>query len=515
MAFRLKIQCSMTGKLVQIAHNPVVAKLINVDDDVRTEVSAMLSYKVEGHEHMDAFKSGSWDGRSTMFTYATDTFPAGFVGPVEKRLRSKGYRVQRVTRPLPEPLGPEMPVVDSFGFDPRYDYQMGTVEALLKRGAMIARVATGGGKSRIAKLCHARIGRPTLFLTTRKVLMYQMKTSFEASGWKCGVMGDGEWSPDGHLNVAMVQTLQARLQEPDEYDKSPEAMRQRRVRARTIELLEQVEFVIGEEAHEAGAAGYSDVLRHCKKAAYRLALTGTPFMRDDAEANMRLMAAFGTIGIEVSEELLISRGILATPKFKIVNSPKAKGLRNGTAWQRAVELGISQNTGRNQIIVDEAVRARQYGLTSMILVQRKKHGAELQKMLKEAGLRVKFIYGDSDQEAREKALKALGDGTLDVLIGTTILDVGVDVPAVGLIVLAGGGKAEVALRQRIGRGLRAKKNGPNFCFVLDFEDEHNKHLRKHALSRQAVIKRTPGFVENIIPKGQDFDYEGLGYQIVG
>ncbi|MBH8434009.1 hypothetical protein I8Q59_09430, partial [Acinetobacter baumannii] len=42
-----------------------------------------------------------------------------------------------------------------------------------------------------------------------------------------------------------------------------------------------------------------------------------------------------------------------------------------------------------------------------------------------------------------------------------LLDGGVDVPAVGLIILAGGGKAEVALRQRIGRGLRAKKFGPN------------------------------------------------------
>ena len=42
-----------------------------------------------------------------------------------------------------------------------------------------------------------------------------------------------------------------------------------------------------------------------------------------------------------------------------------------------------------------------------------------------------------------------------------ILDVGVDVPSVGCIILAGGGKAEVANRQRIGRGLRAKKLGPN------------------------------------------------------
>ena len=85
---------------------------------------------------------------------------------------------------------------------------------------------------------------------------------------------------------------------------------------------------------------------------------------------------------------------------------------------------------------------------------------------------------------------------------------GVDVPAVGLVVLAGGGKAEVAIRQRIGRGLRAKKNGPNVAFILDFTDEHNNHLRKHARERRRIIDDTPGFAENVVKR---FDYEGLGF----
>jgi superfamily II DNA or RNA helicase len=36
---------------------------------------------------------------------------------------------------------------------------------------MIAQVATGGGKSNICALTVARIKRPTLFITTRSVLM--------------------------------------------------------------------------------------------------------------------------------------------------------------------------------------------------------------------------------------------------------------------------------------------------------------------------------------------------------
>jgi superfamily II DNA or RNA helicase len=82
----------------------------------------------------------------------------------------------------------------------------------------------------------------------------------------------------------------------------------------------------------------------------------------------------------------------------------------------------------------------------------------------------------------------------------------VDVPAVGMIVIASGGKAEVATRQRIGRGLRAKKNAANICFVVDFNDKFNKHTKKHYKTRLKIIEETPGFAEGIVP---DFDYSLL------
>lgn len=83
-------------------------------------------------------------------------------------------------------------------------------------------------------------------------------------------------------------------------------------------------------------------------------------------------------------------------------------------------------------------------------------------------------------------------------------------PAVGMIILAGGGKVETALRQRIGRGLRKKKSGPNIALVVDFADDFNAHTKGHAQQRLAIIKDTPGFAENVMPAGRDFDFVGLG-----
>jgi hypothetical protein len=484
------------AETLRLASNVTKARLFDASREVKLQVSEMLSYLVEGAEQSDAFKAHRWDGRSSFFDFQTATFPAGFVPIVLAQLKARGHEVILAQKPVPEPLGPALGTVDfsGFGFNTNYDYQPETVRRLLHHRRMIAQVATGGGKSEIATLAIGSIARPTMFLTTRSVLMYQMCERLTAAGFKPGIMGDGVFEPRRRVNVAMVQTIMPRLAEGH-----PE-------RDRMIKILELMEFVIGEEAHEAGGSSYYDIMGFCTNAHYRLALTATPFMRPDAEANMRLMACFGAIGMQVTEEVLINRGILAKPSFKLISPPVPNTLRRGTKWPVCYDLGIVENPERNRLVVYEAVRAAQHGLPVMILVQRKKHGQILKESLDAAGLNCRYIFGENDQGERARALAALRDGTLQVLIGSTILDVGVDVPAVGVVILAGGGKAEIAHRQRIGRGLRRKKIGPNVCFIVDFTDDRNITLQTHALTRRMILEATPGFREAILRPGEDFDY---------
>lgn len=519
------------SKTVRIAANVTVAKLVDDDPKVNALVNEALSYRVEGAEYMHSFKTGSMSGISSFFTFTTRSFPAGFVGSIESVLKKAGYHVQLVRRQHYTPLGDESPIVDEFGNDdPRYDYQMQALRQVEKHGRGIIRVATGGGKSKIAKLIMARYRRPTLFLTTRGVLLYQMKDACEAQGMKVGIVGDGEWSPIRGVNVGMVQTLVAKLEEPDlnaeiraliksDYKKMGLTREQMKklgaeryakkvaIRNKTIKLLEMFEVVIGEEAHEASGNSYYTILKHCKNAQIRVALTATPFMKDSHEDNLKLMAGFGQILINVSEDMLIKRGILAKPYFKFHRSSPHPKVKRTTPWQRAYELGIVEAPCRNADIVEYARKAVKHGLPVMILVQRKRHGDMLRALLERHGIAVEFIQGEDDQPERKRALKRLADGKCQVLIGTTILDVGVDVPAVGMVILAGGGKAQVALRQRIGRGLRAKKTGPNVAFIVDFADDVNSHLRDHYRQRREIIESTPGFAEGVLGDEADFPWE--------
>lgn len=493
---------------VTVASSVVNAKLLQASRETKLFVSELLSYEVEGAAQTAAFKTGQWAGRSSFFDFRAGVFPAGFTYMVVKELRRRGHPVRLVMKDAPEPLGPEVGAFDplGYGFSERYDYQPETVRRLLRYKRMIARIATGGGKSNVAILAYSSIKRMTLFLTTRGALMYQMKDNFEKAGIKPGVIGDSILAPRKGANVAMVQTIASWLEEPLVGDRSDAAEKQRDRRRRMIDLLHKVEFVIGEEAHEAGGNSYFDILSHCVNANYRLALTATPFMRADEEANMRLQAAFGSIGIDVSEKLLIDRGILATPYFKFLHTPQPSMLRRTTRWPTCYDIGIVENVERNKLIITDAIRASKHGRTSLILIQRKKHGGLLEDMLKRIGVKTAFIFGENNQAERQEALRDLASGKLEILIGSTILEVGVDVPAVGNVIMGGGGKAEVGFRQRIGRGLREKKSGPNNCFVTDFQDECNKTLRDHAATRMGIVSSTPGFAEGVFPEGAEFPY---------
>ena len=514
---------------VQIAQNAIQARLLGADRDTALHVSSLLSYQVQGCEQMTAFRRGHWDGRTSLFEMRTGKFPAGFVPLVQQRLAKLGHEVQLVRKPLPPALGSARPLFDEFGYGaPEYAYQPETIDKLCRHGRLIAQIATGGGKSRVAKIAVARIRRPTLFLTTRGVLMHQMRDHFqdlyaglakyepgceEFAKYRVGVLGDSVWDPRRLANVGMVQTLSQRLGEPDPKLSEVKKAEFLRRRAQTIKLLQMFELVILEEAHEASGNSYYEIMNNCVNAHYRLALTATPFMKANQEDNMKLMAVSGPIGIRVSEKQLIDTGVLARPIFKIIKADKPKSLFRTTSWPRCYELGVMSSVPRNAEIIREALRAAKYKLPTLILIQRETHGKMLTAALESNGLHAKFINGKSGQPERKRTLAMLASGEYDVVVGSTILDVGVDVPSIGMIIIASGGKAEVQLRQRIGRGLRKKKSGPNVAFVVEFWDQYNDTLMKHSAQRRQIIENTPGFVENILPDGQDFDFESLGFKM--
>ena len=88
-----------------------------------------------------------------------------------------------------------------------------------------------------------------------------------------------------------------------------------------------------------------------------------------------------------------------------------------------------------------------------------------------APLRVGLVHGRMKAADRDAEMARFRDGELDVLVGTTVIEVGVDVPAASMMVVQGADRFGLAqlhqLRGRVGRG-----TAESYCvLVSDAEDE--------------------------------------------
>lgn len=95
-----------------------------------------------------------------------------------------------------------------------------------------------------------------------------------------------------------------------------------------------------------------------------------------------------------------------------------------------------------------------------------------------AGLRIGLVHGKQKAEEKETAMKAFAAGELDVLVATSVIEVGVDVPQATVILIEAAERFGLAqlhqLRGRVGRSVLQSR-----CFLLtdSLEEEATERLR--------------------------------------
>jgi ATP-dependent DNA helicase RecG len=90
-----------------------------------------------------------------------------------------------------------------------------------------------------------------------------------------------------------------------------------------------------------------------------------------------------------------------------------------------------------------------------------------------AGLRVGLMHGQMATSAREEVMEQFRAGEVQVLVATTVIEVGVDVPEATVMVVESADRFGIAqlhqLRGRVGRGQDA-----SWCYLLGGEDDNER-----------------------------------------
>ncbi|MGP3972533.1 ATP-dependent DNA helicase RecG [Streptomyces sp. 8N114] len=264
-------------------------------------------------------------------------------------------------------------------------------------------------------------------------------------------------------------------------------------------------LVVVDEQHRFGVEQRDALRSKGKQPPHLLVMTATPIPRTVA------MTVFGDLETSVLDQLPAGRSPIATHVVPVKDKPHFLT----RAWERVREeteaghqtyvvcprIGDDEETtapksaGRKRASSDEAAYAEE-GLDG-IPVDEADEGADSDEKRPPlavldiadqlasgplAGLRVAALHGRMQPEAKDEVMQRFAAGELDVLVATTVIEVGVNVPnATGMVIMDADrfGVSQLhQLRGRVGRG-----SAPGLCLlVTDMPQESPARARLEAVA---------------------------------
>lgn len=487
--------------MITIEINNIYGKVVDhLTIDQLAIIQQECQFKVEGSEYKQyAFKNRrkggfEWDGYRKLFNIQTRRFPIGLLDRVVNLFEKYGIQVNIVSKRLADNH------MYNFECDSSImrDYQFKCVMASITHGNGIIKVATGGGKTMIAGQTIGALNKKSVFIVHTRDLLYQAKESFQKlfPNETIGQIGDGVIDYQ-NITVATMQTLailggvevgnNAYDEEQSDDEAKIEADNAKREAFRkyaiTVQcvMMDEVQIVCSQTAY-----GVRFLFEY---ASYAFGYSASPW-RDDG-SDLMIEGAFGKRIADVSASELIKLGYLVKPSIEVRDTYYDVS-NQPTKYVEVYKKFIVENDIRNIQVANDAIAEYNAGKNTLILVTQIKHGEMLQNIMSAMGVPVSFISGKSGMKHRKQAIQDMRDGKIQILIATTIADVGLDIPRLDSLVEAGAGKSSVTALQRLGRIMRPFGNKTSCKFIT--YDDHVRYLSEHTKRKTEIWSTEPEFI---------------------
>lgn len=447
-----------------------------------------LSFKVPGIEYTPAYQNG-WNGITYLLS-KTGKFNYGLLNKVKLFLENKKELYAVEDKRLSIVNNIELNISNSLkknNLIPR-DHQLRIAQAAISTDRGIVRAATGSGKTLCTALITAKINKPTIIYVIGLDLLDQFHKLFvKLFDEPIGYIGDGICNIE-RINIASIWTIGRALKLDniieDDIDNQESELNENNG-AKIIKLLKETKVHIFDESHIVATNTIAEIYKNIDPE-YIYGFSGTPF-RDD-NSDLLINGILGEQIINVSASELINLNLLATPLIKFYTVPKMPVSNVYTAVYKEY---IVENEIRNNLIVKVSRELIDKKYTPLVLFKQIKHGEVLLEKMQTVGIKCAMLYGNDSLEKRNEIKESLVKKEIDLILASTIFDIGLDLPQLNALVLCGGGKSSIRALQRIGRVIRPMP-GKKYAAVVDFYDQV-KFLKKHSLTRYKIYSSEDGF----------------------
>ena len=449
---------------MNIVVNTLNSRIETDNPEILDALYSLYSEKAPGYQYSPAYKRRQWDG-NVHFVARNGTFRTGLLYRILEDLKKIDcepkvlYEQSEFSQKYDKNYE-----IGNFSY---YDYQKELIDIGLRDMRGIIKSPTGSGKTLImAGLVKALAGRKMVLLFNAKQLLTQ---SYDFLTKDCGMDNIGLCYGEGYIyGDIMLCTVQSIERILDTH-------------------LEEAEVLMVDECHEfANGKTTLAALRSFPKALYRIGFTATP--PSDTIPKLNLEGSLGPVWSVVNTSGLIDAGKLTKPIIQLIDRPyTASGMDEDMTYLEAYDEYIVYNEERNNTIKEIVDDIRKQNKHARILVLTKSldHGRTLENLL---GGACEFLEGANSIGERYNAISRFrGCRNSSILIGTKILQTGVNIEEITHFINARGMKSEIATLQALGRALRLHDSKEK-VFVYDFLDKE-KYLSGHSLARKRHYKK--------------------------
>lgn len=465
-------------------------QIISDDLDLIKKLHNFLSFKIAGAEYMPAYQNG-WSGITYLLSKA-GKFNYGLLNKVKHFLEERGDQYIVEDLRLAKSIAPELDIqsnLKNHSLIPR-DHQIRICQAAYTTDRGIIRAATGSGKTLCTALITAKINKPTIIYVIGLDLLDQFYKLFsKLFNEPIGYIGDGVCNIE-RINIASIWTIGRSLKLDkksiidDDNDNNEKELDENN-QVKILNLLKNTKLHIFDESHVVATSTIAEIYKNIDPE-YIYGFSGTPF-RDD-NSDLLINGILGEQIINVSASELIKLNLLAAPLIKFYTVPK---IPVGNVYTAVYKEYIVENEIRNNLIAKTAKELIDKKYTPLVLFKQIKHGEILLEKLQELNIKCAMLYGNDSLDKRSEIKNQLINREIDLILASTIFDIGLDLPELNALILCSGGKSSIRALQRIGRVIRSFP-GKKYAAVVDFYDQV-KFLKKHSLTRYKIYCAEDGF----------------------
>ena len=344
------------------------------------------------------------------------------------------------------------------------DYQQIAQNDALRKSQGIISFPPGGGKTILAASVMSKLNQRTLVVTHTEALVNQWANSLTSKSFdnlSMSMIKDGTNDQSGkHVVISTVQSSECLVKNG---------------------AIGGFGSIFLDECHHVAAPTFLEVVGRCS-AKNRYGLSASLKRKD--KKHFLMNAVFGEVLVNLTYDDI--KGRISLPSVHkveitdiVVDPSKLYIMRSvggvQTPFLDYVKLytWMCEHEGRNDLLLRLI-----YGLATdqanhiLVLTKRRDHAVLLQHKLGEFGVTAGLLLGGGSAKYRrekEDILKRANEGSLKVIIGTSIADEGLDIAILNRLVLTCPSSFDELLRQRIGR-ISRKIPGKAPSIVYDIAD---------------------------------------------